>query len=625
MAVLIRGSRSGARGNGVTRRWGHAAAKTASAPSTRAQSAAETDSRAGRERSSQPRRLGASLGLVLSLLAQPGAGLGDVAGGIARLVTPPIGRAIQSLGQHVAPALGRGAAFAAPAAVGLFAQATNVHAQTVPTATWTVVPFNSPGWKYRNVAYGGDPGFQQPTYNDSTWATGTAGFGIIGNCPLNDSSHVHTAWPEVTEMLLRKRFDLPSDATSVSVLVPIDDSVQVWLNGTDISNGMRSSTLCAQVPPNVGNPGYFQFNVPSSLLQSRSNLIAVRAHDVDGGGNLDFVDVQITATIPTRPAPTGMKFEDISAAGFASEPVNTRTGDFGYSHTDIALSGRGPSPTFARTYNSLDVRTGPLGPGWTHTYNVRLDAPGDPNAPNDLLLVHADGRSDRYTFNSSTQTFSPPAGVFTTLVRNADGSFTTLNTDQSSLGFNSVGQLTSMTDRYGNVSTITYGSNGQVASVSDPAGRGVLSLAYDTCASGRLCSVTDWAGRVVTFTYDASGRLATVQDRQNDASHRTTYGYDGASQRILTITDPNGHIALVNSYDSTTGKVTSQKDALNNVTSFTYNGPSTTVTLPANSFDGKQMATVDTYDGLGRVIQRTSAPSNVGGETTTQSLTYDAN
>ena len=55
---------------------------------------------------------------------------------------------------------------------------------------------------------------------------------------------------------------------------------------------------------------------------------------------------------------------------------------------------------------------------------------------------------------------------------------------------------------------------------------------------------------MVRSTYDGSGRLATVEDRQNDAGHRTTFGYDRTSARLASITDANGHVAVSMTYDS---------------------------------------------------------------------------
>src|SRR5262245_12395502 len=54
-------------------------------------------------------------------------------------------------------------------------------------------------------------------------------------------------------------------------------------------------------------------------------------------------------------------------------PVDTAIGNFWHSFTDLAVPGRGPALLFARTYNAQDAATaGPLGYGWTHSYNMRV-------------------------------------------------------------------------------------------------------------------------------------------------------------------------------------------------------------------------------------------------------------
>ena len=101
------------------------------------------------------------------------------------------------------------------------------------------------------------------------------------------------------------------------------------------------------------------------------------------------------------------------------DPVSTLNGDYQYKHTDVAIPGRGPSPTFTRIHNSNDPRTGPMGPGWRHAYVVHLDSSGDPSG--DVYLVGAEGRSDRYQ-NAGNNSFTPPNGVTTQLVINTERS-----------------------------------------------------------------------------------------------------------------------------------------------------------------------------------------------------------
>jgi len=329
-----------------------------------------------------------------------------------------------------------------------------------------------------------------------------------------------------------------------------------------------------------------------------------------------------TSNVTVQAAATVMQqaYKPYGTSG--GDPVQTFTGNFGYSHSDLAIPGRGPSPVLLRTANSGDTRTGQFGPGWTSNYGMHLASPGDGTA--DLYLVGPQGGADRYSFHNGG-TFSPPPAVYATLVRNPDGSYTATQKDQSAWTFDSTGKLTRISDRYGNASVLTYNPQFQLVSVSDPAGRGNLSFAYN--ASGLLASVTDWASpaRSVQYGYDASGRLQTVTDRDGK---QTTYAYDGTSSRLTAITDANNHTAITLSYDGN-GRVQSQQDALGNQTSFAYvtNGDgtqTTTVTLPTTSYQPSfHPTTADTYDTSGRLIKRLSQPSSA--ETYTQTFSYDSN
>ncbi|GEM_PF-1933188 len=151
-----------------------------------------------------------------------------------------------------------------------------------------IIPYDAPGYKYLQTAWGGGAGFQAPGFNDAAWATDTAGFGITGSCPLNTSAHVKTPWAPNTDMLIRKHFTLPGGAGDVKVAVAIDNDVQVFVNGYDVSGGLRAHENCAAY-------GSFVFNVPSSALNAGDNVLAVRGHD---RGVLTFLDVEVRADLP---------------------------------------------------------------------------------------------------------------------------------------------------------------------------------------------------------------------------------------------------------------------------------------------------------------------------------------
>ena len=87
-----------------------------------------------------------------------------------------------------------------------------------------------------------------------------------------------------------------------------------------------------------------------------------------------------------------------TGSGATGSGVQTFTGAFSFSRSVLSIPGRGPSPTLTLAYNSNDTRVGPLGPGWTTNYHIRVRNDGSGNA----LLVGAQGRSDRYTAPSWT-------------------------------------------------------------------------------------------------------------------------------------------------------------------------------------------------------------------------------
>jgi YD repeat-containing protein len=155
----------------------------------------------------------------------------------------------------------------------------------------------------------------------------------------------------------------------------------------------------------------------------------------------------------------------------------------------VATSGRGPSPALALTSNSNDPTVGPLGPGWTHSYALRLVRPEAGAGTGAVVLVGPQGRRDRYlpvTVNGDgSATYAPPPGVGTTLVREDDGTYTATHLDQSAWRLDAGGRLTAIKDRFNNQSSLTYDGSGRLASVTDPAGRGALT--YDTYSARRRC------------------------------------------------------------------------------------------------------------------------------------------
>jgi YD repeat-containing protein len=235
----------------------------------------------------------------------------------------------------------------------------------------------------------------------------------------------------------------------------------------------------------------------------------------------------------------------------SGEPVDCATGEFFQNINDLSVPGRGDSLSFSRTYSSLAAATnGPLGPGWTHSYNMSLGV----DATSGVVSVVQE--------NGSTVSAAPcqpgvascpstgyrfPSFVEASLNHNGDGTYTFAHVDGNQFIFSAGGQLLQEVDRNGYATTLSY-TSGRLTGVTDPSGRS-LALAYG--GNGDLASVTDPIGRKVSYGYDVDGNLASVTDVGGGT---TSYSYD-ANHLLLTVTDPNGG-TLTNRFDAS-GRVTS--------------------------------------------------------------------
>ena len=483
----------------------------------------------------------------------------------------------------------------APAATPTLAPGTTttVSPATLQAGSSIVMPYASAGYRYKVVAYGADAGFESTSYDDVAggFSDGTAGFGNSGCSPPWS-----TNWNGLNDILLRKHLSLPAGTTNVTVWVAIDNDVQVFWNGTDISGGLVIHAGCATYDA-------LSFNVPANLLTSGDNLLAARGRNVDSGSP-QFIDLKVTAVLPGVPGSqtygpgSGTYGNDPSR--LEAEPVNTATGNYVSQVTDLALPGRGLPLAFTRTYNSLDTATGVLGPGWAFSYAAHLT----PNPDGSVTFTAEDGAQFLFAPDGSGG-FVRSTATYTDLAQLGDGSYQLTRRDQVVDHFDATGHWLSETDRNGNALSFGY-TSGQLTTITDSVGRSV-TLSYD--GSGRLTSLAAPLSRSVSYTYDASGRLASVTDL---AGATTTYGYD-ASNRLTTITDANGHVVVTNEYGAD-GRVSAQTDANGNRSTFGWDAATGTATYT----DAAGQAWTDVY--AGNALQSHADP--LGHST---SYSYDAN
>lgn len=345
--------------------------------------------------------------------------------------------------------------------------------------------------------------------------------------------------------------------------------------------------------------------------ESLSTGLRVYNIDVPGDSDSRLVAMNVSqppycpATPPYCPVPASQRLgnRQSTTTGTVSDPVNTATGNYVYQKTDLQMAGRGLALDFSRTYNSQDKYLGPLGSGWTHTFNIALTEDSD----GFVRIRWEDGRTEIFERNPDGS-YQPPVGVFSALARSGDGSFTLETKDQTLFGFGSNGQLVSITDRKGNRITLTYDGDylRRLRTVSDTAGK---SFRFDYAgAELKIDSVADSSGRIVRFEYDGNDRLIRSTDAGGGINR---YDYN-ANDDLTQLTDPRGLPLVRNTYDSSS-RVTGQRDSIGNLTVLRYENPDpaqgqqVTVTDPLGQtvvqrYDAS-LAITENQDPLGRVIQ----------------------
>jgi RHS repeat-associated protein len=268
---------------------------------------------------------------------------------------------------------------------------------------------------------------------------------------------------------------------------------------------------------------------------------------------------------------------------FAGEPVNCATGNQVATQTDLSVGGRGPELGLALTYNSdLAVdqtqpgapAPGAFGYGWTGSYSAHLQLGYESKE----ATVYQDNGST-VAFTRSGETWNAVgAGVEAKLADEGSGYAYTLP-NQTTLHFNSGGQLTSEVDRNGNTLTMSHNSEGRLEAVKDGAGR---EITFKYNGEGHVESASDPMGHTVKYTYEG-GNLATVT-LPGESSPRWQYKYNSAHE-LTSQTD--GRADTTTTEYNAAYQVTSQTDALKRTRKWEYaatsSGAETTITEPSGA------------------------------------------
>ncbi|MGE4003005.1 MAG: RHS repeat-associated core domain-containing protein, partial [Planctomycetaceae bacterium] len=154
------------------------------------------------------------------------------------------------------------------------------------------------------------------------------------------------------------------------------------------------------------------------------------------------------------------------------------------------------------------------------------------------------------------------------------------------------GNLEAMTDPNGNTTEYEYDSRNRRIAMTDPDG-GVTQFGYDI--DNNLAQVTDPVGNITRFAYDARSRLIEETD---PLGATITYTYDAADNLAAKL-DRNGRVTRF-TYDEIDRLLTEEwlapDDSVVNTVSYTYDAASNLLSLADN-----QSALAFTYDARNRV------------------------
>jgi YD repeat-containing protein len=242
-------------------------------------------------------------------------------------------------------------------------------------------------------------------------------------------------------------------------------------------------------------------------------------------------------------------------------PISLGTGDTYIDQTDINVPGLGSGLRLTRTWNSVwpvtqnSAQVGLFGSNWRSTYEERVFMGSDGY----MKYARSDGSFWSFGLASSNgsaivyQT-AAPANIPATLTEGTSNWTLKFSNGEQRLFDGTSGNLTAIVDRNGNTTTLSYDTVGRLTSVTDPASRH-LYFSYGTNSAYLVTSVTSDLGVSVSYSYDNQQRLSQVTEPDQST---LSFQYDSNSF-ISTVLDSQGKVLEAHTYDSSGRGLTSSR------------------------------------------------------------------
>jgi hypothetical protein len=269
----------------------------------------------------------------------------------------------------------------------------------------------------------------------------------------------------------------------------------------DVRGAMKAAGCCP-INPETGLP------IDNGLLDSEDMA-------KNAGGRLKCLE--------ENNATTNYNIADL----FVGNPVNVATGNKYEEGLDLKVSTPGIPLEFRRSYNSQVFLDGPLGYGWTHTYDVSLGVV-QTSPTKRIRIWDSDGRALYFNQVQQTSTeilFGGDSGVKDRLKQ-------VISTGEYFLR-----------RREGNL-TYKFGSDGKLLQISDPNGN-TLTL---TNIAGLLRQVSNNFGKSLSIQYNGENRISSIADPRGKS---VLYEYTGGDLTKVTYPDTNSVSYTYSNHDLT--------------------------------------------------------------------------
>lgn len=375
--------------------------------------------------------------------------------------------------------------------------------------------------------------------------------------------------------------------------------------------------------PYGDDPVTLQFD--GTVRPEEGQIAAIRAYIEGRNGERIYSNSSLVRDWTPRTQAGGGNAAGVNCGCSHADPINAASGEYYENDSDVRLAGVGPEMSLMRTHSStLATEEGPFGFGTSSNISMKLSVTNSVNGEPSAAVVQQESGST-VAFTRVGDRWSPAPGMLATLTRSSDGSWSFVRKRTETITFDAGGQVTSFTDHSGNTLVVSYSdgtatkltgsgdrtialtwSGGHVVKATDSAERSV-SYGYDT--AGNLTSVTAVNGTVTKYGYDASHYVTSVTKPGGGV---TTNTYD-SSHRVISQTDSDNRTTTF-SYNGSTTTVTAPDGA---VTVETYDNGILTK-LVEGSGTASARTTLSEYDDMGNLTKQTDPRGKVS------TFTYDS-